>query len=1042
MSQARATVRSELLTIPTYPVQAPDPNPPIERQWGYWRVYPYPMLDDLGSEKEERSYLAVVVENEYLRLTLLPELGGRLYSAWDKLSGRELFYRTRDIKPALVALRGAWIAGGIEFNFPCSHNYVTMSPVDWSVRQHEDGSATAYFGAIEWASRMRWTVGLSLRPGRRQIFVDIRLENRTLLPHRYYFWSNSAERVTRGTRFIAPLASAYGWQGIMRYPVHNGTDISWYRHHPHALDLFSRQLQGDFFGCYDYEQEEGVVNVADRREVAGRKYFTWGHAPDGLIWQHILSDGDGPYIEIQSGPFPTQGIFKMLEPHRVHRWQETWYGVWNTSGFAFANQDVALNLVGGEEGARITGNANRTIADAVITASQYGTEVGRREGPFAPGQPLSMPVKLRDPDGRVEVVVASASEGELARALLPWEGEEDDPGDPQLTPAELESATGLCAQGYGHERGFDWDQARTCYEQALVKDPLCVRARVRLGVLDLKRGLPAAAEARLGQALRLDEDEAEARFYRGLARRELGDRRGAEADLGLAWRTSRAFAAPAGYLLAGLAVEAGQLRQALEQFTQAAALEAPGTRSWCMRCAALRSLGRADEAAALAQRLLHSDPLNPQLRFELGLVAETHGNRAAMQEFRHAARGEAQTYIELATDYAGCGWVDTAIRVLQLAVADADAPMVRYFLAYYLGLAGRDEESRAMYREAAAMSGDFVFAHRLEAEAVLRQAMAVNPADANAPYYLGTLLYMVGRQAEGRQLWLVAVDRGCHLSALYRSLGWVGWRCDGDPITALSWYDRALGRRPDDFRLYLDMDQIRAALGTDAASRLQALRRAPAAVQAKGRIAACMAQLHLLLAEYEEALAVLESRRFDPWEGARGMRQLWVEAHTGRGEELVDAGDWAGARREFEAGLEYPVALGVGRSWRPADAPLHYRAGVACQALGDLVAAHQHWQAALQETHHPIPTLERAYVEMSRLRLGEDAAAAAVLGALLVAAEAEQRQHPQQAQGYAVAALAADALGQREQAAAAFAAAVRLAPEDRILQRLQARARG
>jgi len=332
MSEEKVEVRCEQVPIPTYGIGDEDPNPAILREGGYWRIYPYTMLDDLMDEKHERTYTALMLENEFIRVTVLPELGGHLYAAYDKAAGREIFYTPRAIKTALVALRGAWIAGGIEFNFPCSHNYMTVSDVDWCLRENEDGSATVFVGAIERVSRMRWTVGISLRPGRDQVYTDIRIENRTGLPHRYYFWSNSAERVTMGTQFISPVTSGYGWKGIMRYPVHDGEEISYYRNHVHSLDLFSRNLQGDFFGCYDYDLEEGVVNVADRRQVTGRKYFTWGNSGDGLVWQYILSDDDGPYIEIQSGPFPTQSIFKMMEPHRVQRWTETWYGVRDMGG--------------------------------------------------------------------------------------------------------------------------------------------------------------------------------------------------------------------------------------------------------------------------------------------------------------------------------------------------------------------------------------------------------------------------------------------------------------------------------------------------------------------------------------------------------------------------------------------------------------------------------------------------------------------------------------------------------------------------------------
>ena len=1023
MPDDKVEVRCERLTIPTYGIGNGDPNPSILREGGYWRIYPYTMLDDLVDEKRERTYTALVLENEFIRVTVLPELGGHLYAAYDKAAGREIFYTPRAIKPALVALRGAWIAGGIEFNFPCSHNYVTVSDVDWRLRENDDGSATVFVGAIEQVSRMRWTVGISLLPGRDQVYTDIRIENRTGLPHRYYFWSNSGERVTMGTRFISPVTSGYGWKGIMRYPVHDEEEISYYRNHVHALDLFSRNLQGDFFGCYDYDLEEGVVNVADRHQVTGRKYFTWGNSGDGLVWQHILSDGDGPYVEIQSGPFPTQSIFKMMEPHRVQRWEETWYGVRGMGGFQFANEDVALNLTEEKGGARVTANATRTLENAAITAREGESVLGAWEGTIGPETPISFPVVRADSERRIEVQVASEADGEIARAMLPWSGEEDSLTDPELTAAEKAAPRGLAAQGYEQEKLFELGKARDLYEQALDADPLCAEALVRLGVLDLKSGQFEAAAERLTEAVRIMPDSGEANYYLGHAKRAEGDQPAAGRAFWTA-RLSPQFGPTGRYFLGEMAAEAGDLEAAEAHFEYAAAHEDLGTKSGCMRCAVLRELGRIDEAVRSARDIFEADPLNPLLAFEQGLIEEARGADDPWSDFRTLARDDHQTYLEIATDYAGAGFLDIACRVLQMAVEVSNAAMVRYFLAYYLETSGCPEDAQDLYRQAAEMSSDYVFPHRIEAETVLRRAMEADPTDANAPYYLGTMLYMVGRIDEGRALWRRAAELGCTNSALYRSLGFALWKRDGDAKTAMAEYGKAVRYRPDDYRLHADMDQLRSELGASLQDRLSALLETSDRVRSKGTIATRIAQLHVLLEQYGEAIRILHARRFDPWEGAMGMRRVYVDAHVGQGEEHMNAEDLAKARTEFETALEYPVSIGVGKRHRAADAPIFYRAGCVCEAMGDHEAARAHWKMGLEETHHPTLSIERVYVERCRMKLGHTLDAAANLGAILHEAG--------NAENLRVLGLAAASLGQAERARAALERAVELDPADLV----------
>jgi len=1043
MSRRSVAARRDTITLPTYCVGPADPNPSLRRQWGYWRTYPYPMLDDLTDRREDRTYTALVLENEYLRITVLPEVGGHLY-AYDKRAGREIFYRPSSIKPALVALRGAWIAGGIEFNFPCSHNYLTMSPVDHLIREHRDGSATIYIGAIEQVSRMRWTVGITLCPGAARIETWIRLENRTCLPHRYYFWSNSAERVTPGTRFITPVTSGYGWKGIMRYPVHEGEYLPAYRGHHGACDLFSRHLQGDFFGCYDDDAEEGVINVADRHRVTGRKYFTWGNSDDGLMWQHILSDSEGPYIEIQSGPFETQSIFKLMEPHQVMSWEECWFPVRGCGGFEHATRDVALNLIRDESGARLLVRPARQIVDATITADVGGRSVGSWDVDLRPEKGVDLALEPIGDDERVHVVITSQADGKIADALVPWRGEEDDLADPvPIGPEERHTVHGLLAQGIAAEQDFNWPLARECYERALALDALAVPPLIRLGVLELKANRADEAVELLRRATRLVPDSGEANYYFGYALRRQGRREEARDALWRA-RLSPQFGALGRYVLGEMAAEDEEFVAALAHFREAATYEATGTKAWWGQVVMLRNLERFGEASAILAKMAADDPLNPLTACELALVAEAQelpGNDA-WTELRRLARNEPQTWLELATDYASLGRFRVACRLIEVAKELAGHALFHYHRAHCLARLGAEDEARREYRRAAEAPGDYVFPHRVEEEAILREAIAMNPTDANAPYYLGTFLYMLGRTDEGRQLWAQAAAKGCANASLYSCQAWAARHIDGDREGAYALYERAVALRPDDHRLHVELDVLREEMARPPEERLRALLDLPEAVRTRGRIPIRLIHLHSLLGQYDEAAALLAARRYHPWEGERAMRPLYVETYLGMGEALLDAGDHGGARRAFEKALEYPINVGVGKPQHPSDAPIYYRAGVACEALGDRAAAREHWTCGAAEEHHSAPSMERFYVECCRMKLGEAAAAAAGFGAIRQALATQAKDRAAGADELALRGLVEGALGDATAARRAFADALALTPGHPLARRELARLGG
>src|SRR5262249_55356550 len=194
-------------------------------------VYPYPLLDTLTNRRVDKSYNAVFLENEYLRVTVLPELGGKLYAIYDKTAGREGLYTHHVVKYEMVGIRGAWTSGGIEWNFPDGHTLTTVSPVDYVTRTEEDGSATVIVGDTERVQRMQWAVAIRLRPGRKFVETEVTLNNRRETPGRYWFWATAAAPATDDMRFIYPMREAYphAFWPVFSFPKHNGVDLSAYR---------------------------------------------------------------------------------------------------------------------------------------------------------------------------------------------------------------------------------------------------------------------------------------------------------------------------------------------------------------------------------------------------------------------------------------------------------------------------------------------------------------------------------------------------------------------------------------------------------------------------------------------------------------------------------------------------------------------------------------------------------------------------------------------------------------------------------------------
>src|SRR5258706_8802810 len=395
------------LSIPTYELGPPNPYPALlDWQRRKWRpVYPYPFLDSLTNKRTEKTYKAVYLENEYLRVSVLPELGGHVYEIFDKVNKRDVLYSNPVVKYAMVAIRGAWVSGGIEWNFPDGHTLTTVSPIDYAMRMEPDGSAAVAVGDTERVQGMQWQVIIRLRPGQRAVETEVTLNNRREVPGRYWFWSTAGATAADDMRFVYPMREAFphAFWPVFSFPKEKGVDLSKFSDVPNFLSLFARDSKRDFFGVYYEKSDWGIVHVADHREMPGKKTWTWGTDDNGNIWVDKLTDGAGQYVEFQAGRFETQMEHQFLAARRVERFTEYWYPLRGLGGgFSEANREGAVHVRDEAKQLRVSVNVTAPHEGAELVVEAAGGFRQTRNSNLLPGKPWSVALDLPElPASRV-----------------------------------------------------------------------------------------------------------------------------------------------------------------------------------------------------------------------------------------------------------------------------------------------------------------------------------------------------------------------------------------------------------------------------------------------------------------------------------------------------------------------------------------------------------------------------------------------------------------------------------------------------------------
>lgn len=961
-AQTAVTTSEGTLTVPTYEPGGRETEPPLFADSTLTGLYPFttylqPFQPDGPKPK---TYKAVFVENEYLKLTHLPELGGRVFSLYDKVRRREVLYRNDVIKPAHYNPRMSWVQSGLELTGPHDLHMLTLHGEPfWShtVVRHADGSISLVLGTIDPVYHMKVNLTATLHPGVAALEISVFCYNARAGRMPQMFWINTAVPATPQTRFIYPMSRTVGHTtaDIADWPVHNGIDYSWDRNNKHMLGVFGIDIYDNFHGAYQFENDYGVFRYADRRVVQGMKLWTFGNGENAKNLERGYTDKAGPYVELQSGRHVWDGHYEWVAPHQVESWSEWWIPVAGTKGLTTLTPDCALNLTVSSN-VEIALAATRVIRGARILVKARSGDLLRTTVDLNPAKPFHTVITPTNAglDGLTEmqVLVTDAA----GRTLLDYRRPDANPGRKEYTPftRPLESARKAPEQMSVEEltlaaenrlKELDGAGAVALLEKALKLDPGYSRAHLQLGIHDFNSGQYAAAVAQLQKAIERDAYADEAYYYLAMSQLALGKSAEAERNLYYIWPHSAYFSDREYHLgrFALMAHDAGAAILHLERATQA-----NGNHLSARALLALAFRERGDKPAALAQlaSLVRIDPTNLPAQAERFLLTAAPEARTKLVQL---LGGQSQEAIGLSLFYRDVSrWAD-ASKVLEIvAVNNGDPwgtpPEYFYTLAYCQRLAGHTQQADASLAKARAAAGKVDrFVYREESEAPLTEAIAINPADSVARFHLACLLYFRGQRSEAIAQWEAAAAANPNDFSTRRALGLAYIEQGAPNDKAAAQLERAVALNPAHARTLSDLSNLYARAGKideQLAVLTKALTRSPG----DDLLVEAVLGVNLMKGDYGAAARIVEDHKFAPRHRTYGLRDKYRMLRYAEGTSAFKKGDYAGAVRIFESARTPPVSLGMDDFESQVSPRLQYYLGRTLEALGktaDAAAAYQ-----------------------------------------------------------------------------------------------------
>jgi tetratricopeptide (TPR) repeat protein len=936
MNPVRVSI--ENMIIPTYEAAPYEDLPMFAfnriHQGTTGNPFPHRIINKVRRDsKVDKAYTAVHLENEYLDLIILPELGGRIFAAKDKTNGYDFFYRQHVIKPALIGIYGLWISGGVEFNWARHHRPSTFMPSDYVVERESGGGVTVWLSEHDPLFRMKGMAGIAIYPGRSIIETKMKIYNRTPLPHAFHWWENAAAPAGKDYQVFFPPDVTYvnyhyrkaaGAYPVMDAYFHTqdnrgGNDIRFHGNTESSTSYFSGVSKYDFFGGYDHGKKAGVIHYASHHTSPGKKMFTWGYQNRGKAWENALTDSDGPYAELMASSYgDNQPDFAWIEPWELKEFSQSWYPY----------KIIGEPRIAGGHGAIRYEREGDNLAVHIYANENFPRSSLEIRGPSGPGAKkilyleaaAAQKVLFPSLGSMVRDGLTLTWRQETGEILLAYTQETAEPYVPEPIkdmpgPDAFDKAADCCAAGLHIDQYYDPAIEPPAYWlKGLSIDPGHSGCLTNLGRWYISRQDYAEAGKYLRKAAEsltrynLNPRDSEALYLLGLVlMKQKKNGEALEILRKACWSAAQII--PASCAAAAIYSSTGSYGEGETWLRRLIRLHGENQRAAGMLITLLRKQGKAHEAADLALKRLREDPLDLHVLNELRLLGES---APAEERFRYRRD---ETGLDLAGDYADMGLWEDGLELINWIGERQELSCLMFYMAGYMrSMMGNAEAAKACYEKAGKAPLGMRFPSLpYEAEA-LEDAVSLAPGNARAREYLGILLYGQRRKTgQAIAQWKEAGKLDPASIQALRNLAVGLFSRDNTDPEALSLLDEALKQKPRDLQLIYERNVVATLQGVPPEERRAFFDGLAVPPVSWDEIYLQEIRLYNRMGLHDKALKQLLGHTFIPAEGGEAAvgeeygntleAMAWKAFNMGKTEEAL---------KDFTLAINSPPTLGGG----------------------------------------------------------------------------------------------------------------------------------
>ncbi|WP_111707976.1 DUF5107 domain-containing protein [Lutibacter citreus] len=963
---AQVKMTESLWELPTYEV-LPSEKAPMFFDNGNFQgarrmIYPNAANDEFSHKQINKKWKALTLENEYIKLCITPEMGGKLYYATDKTNNYNFIYKNNEVKPANIGMTGAWASGGIEWCVLHHHRASTYLAMDYSLKENNDGSKTIFVGETEPRHRMRWNVGVTVAPGKAYFEAEVTIYNATPYTHNFLYWANVAAHTNENFQTIFPpsveFATYHQKNQFTRWPISTevyreqdftkGVDISYWKNTRERASFFAHDLKEDFSGGYDHGKNSGTVHIGDHNIIKGAKLWQWGSGKVGQNTEAKLTTTSGPYVEIMVGAFSdNQPDYSWIRPYEVKKWKHYWYPVRDIEGFKNANKDAAVNLEERDKNTFFLGyHSTQKVKNAKIVLKSGDKILLEKQMEILPGKAFTKIIKLKDDyiitDLYTELVDLDSNEILLSYKPKVKKKSKNLPEEvkPPLDPEEVKTIEELYLIGSRMDQFYKVYNggAMSYYNEVLKRDPNDTRTNIAIGNNLLKSGDYNSARTHFSRAIKRQTKDytrpstGEGLYLQGLTLKALDLY---DEAIDTLYRATWDYAYhTAGYFeLAQISCLKKDYKKALHQINEALSTNNRNTRIIALKASIQRKLGDFNGAKTTLEKVKEIDPLNFRIGNELYLIANESGNTSEAEKnltnLNTTMRNFDQNYLELAVEYFNEGLYKESENVMLRF--KGENPIFYYYLGFIQDKFGNKKSAESYFKKAQSLSEESIFPFRLETVKVLKKALEYNSKDIKANYYLGNILFDK-QPSIAIKYWEKAVINAPELAMAHRNLGWGYYKHNNEVEKAISAYENAFKYNDTDANFYNELDELYDLNNNSIETRL-ALFEGKNEIAKKRDDAFVRQMIVLTLAgEADKAVSYLKEKQFSFKEGNSTVRELTIDAHLASGIKFYNEKNYTKALEQF---LKANVPLESAGNARTGNRSIqvNYYLGLANEAL-------------------------------------------------------------------------------------------------------------